>query len=153
MPRPAKIHFVEGGFPFDFEVVDFQLHLYNQGEEVATTESSKRVQLTRDEAFEYVKIEYLTAHKGDTLPAVPALALLPPDFRSQLSADALKATIFVRVSKDGRADGAFADASCSKPIVDASFAGIVRSLRFYPALAKGEAVDGIASLNLAQLKI
>ncbi len=150
--QPAKVHFIEGGFPFDFEVVDFQLHLYNQGVEVATTESSKRVQLTRDEAYEYVKIEYLAAHKAETLPAVPALAVLPPDLRSQLATGAFKETVYVRVSKEGHAAGAFADSKCSRPIEDPNFARVVRAIRFYPALSAGEAVDGIASLNLAQLK-
>ncbi len=151
--QPAKVHFIEGGFPFDFEVVDFQLHLYNRGEEVATTESSKRVQLTRAEAYEYVRIEYLTAHKADTLPAVPAMAVLPSDFRSQLAAGAFKETVYVRVSKEGQAAGAFADSKCSRPIEDPNFERVVRAIRFYPALSAGEAVDGIASLNLAQLKI
>ncbi len=151
--RPAKVHFVEGGFPFDFEVVDFQMHLYDRGEEVATTMSSKRVRLTRDEAFEYVKIEYVAAHKGDTRPPEPAMAELPSDLPTRLATGALKDTIYVRVSKEGLADGAFSDASCSKRIEDAYRERIVRAIRFYPALTSGEAVDGIASLNLAQLKI
>jgi hypothetical protein len=151
--QPAKVHFVEGGFPFDFEVIDFQLHLYNRGEEVATTESSKRVRLTRDEAYEYVKIEYLAAHKADTLPAAPAMAVLPSDFRSQLATGAFKKTVYVRVTKEGRTDGAFADAKCSRPIEDPDFERVVRTIRFYPALSAGEEVDGIAALNLDQLKI
>jgi hypothetical protein len=151
--RPARVHLIEGGFPFDFEVVDFQLHLYSQGVEVATTESSKRVQLTSDEAFEYVKIEYLSAHKADTLPAVPAMGVLPSAIRSQLAAGAFKGTVYVRVSKEGRAAQAFADAKCSRPVVDPSLEKIIRAIRFYPALTAGEAVDGIASVNLGQLKI
>ncbi len=151
--HPTHVHFVEGGFPYGFEVVDFQMHLYDRGREVATTVSSKRVPLTRDDAFEYIKIEYLAAHKGATLPAAPALALLPPELSSGLPAGSFPGTFYVRVSKDGRADGAFSDPICSKPIEDAYCGQIVRALRFFPALTKGNAVDGIASLNLAQLKI
>jgi hypothetical protein len=73
--RPVKVHFVEGGLPFNFDLIDFQLHVYNQGVEVATNVSSKRVELTRDEAFEYVKMEYLGAHKGETLPAMAVMGI------------------------------------------------------------------------------
>jgi hypothetical protein len=151
--RAAKVHFIEGGFPFDFEVVDFQMHLYDRGEEVATTVSSKRVQLTRDEAFEYVKIEYVAAHQGATLPPEPALALFPSDLPARIAAGAFKDTFYVRVSKEGRADGAFSDPSCSKRIEDAYRERVVSAIRFYPALTAGEAVAGIASLSLTQLKI
>jgi hypothetical protein len=37
--------------------------------------------------------------------------------------------------------------------VDPSLEKIIRAIRFYPALTAGEAVDGIASVNLGQLKI
>jgi hypothetical protein len=151
--HPTNVHFVEGGFPYDFELVDFQLHLYNGGEEVATTVSSERVELTRDEAFEYVRIEYISAHKGATLPASPAMGILPADLPGRLANGEFKETIFVRVSKDGYAGEPFADASCSRKIDDPYLATVVRCIRFDPALAQGKPVEGVASVNLWQLKI
>jgi hypothetical protein len=151
--HPSNVHFVEGGFPYDFELIDFQLHVYNKGEEVATTVSSKRVELTRDEAFEYIKIEYIGTHKGATLPAAAAMALLPADLPARLAQGEFKETYFVRVSKDGLADEAFADAACSKKIEDQNLAKVVKRIRFYPALADGKPVDGVASLDLRRLKI
>ena len=151
--HPTNVHFVEEGFPYDFELVDFQLHLYNRGEEVATTVSSERVELTRDEAFEYVRIEYIGAHKGATLPASPAMGILPADLPGRLANGEFKETIFVRVSKDGYAGEPFADASCSRKIDDPYLATVVRCIRFDPALAQGKPVEGVASVNLGQLKI
>ena len=113
-PQKTSIHLLEGGFPQGFEVVDFQLHLYNQGEEVATSVSPKRVPLTRDEAFEYVLMEYVGAHRGDTLDAVPLMGKLPADLPSRLAEGKYSATLYVKVSKDGLASEAFQDASCSK---------------------------------------
>jgi len=151
--HPTYVHFVESGFPHDFELIDFQLHVYNRGEEVATTESSKRVELTRDEAFEYVKMEYLGSHKDATLPAVPAMAKLPADLPKRLAEGEFRETFYVKVSKDGLADEAFDDATCSKRIEDSYLEKVVRCIRFNPALAQGKPVEGVASLNLRQLKI
>src|ERR1035438_3233767 len=78
-PPPVAVHFYEEGFPPAFELQGFDVHLYNRGEEVATNVSPKRVELTRDEAFEYIKMEYISAHKGDTLAAVPVMGKLPAD--------------------------------------------------------------------------
>ena len=72
--HPTNVHFVEDGFPQDFELVDFQLHVYNRGEEVATTVSAERVELTRDEAFEYVRIEYILSLIHILKSAVEAVA-------------------------------------------------------------------------------
>ena len=47
----SHVHFVEEGFPFNYELVDFQLHIYNRGDEIATNIAADRVELTRDEAF------------------------------------------------------------------------------------------------------
>jgi hypothetical protein len=151
--HPTNVHFVEGGFPYDFELVDFQLHLYNRGEEVATTVSSERVELTRDEAFEYVRLEYVAAHKGATLPASPAMGILPADLPGRLALGEFKEPIFVRVSKDGYAREPFADASCSKKIDDPYLETVISCIRFDPALAQGKPVEGVASVDLRQLKI
>jgi len=152
--HPTNVQFVEGGFPYDFELIDFQLHLYNRGEEVATTVSSKRVELTRDEAFEYVKIEYVGAHKGETLPAVPAMGHLPAELLMGVEAGKYRETFYVKVSKDGLPDGKlFLDAACSKRVDDAYLESAVKNLRFKPALESGKPAEGVASLNLRQLKI
>ncbi len=148
----SHVHFSEDGFPFSYELVDFQLHIYNRGVEIATNLSSKRVELTRDEAFEYVKMEYLGAHRSDTLPAVPAMGRLPAELPNRLATGKYAETFFVRVSKDGLADEPFVDVACSKKIDDPFLEAVVRSLRFKPALAHGEPVDGVAALNLTKLQ-
>jgi len=152
--HPTSVHFVEGGFPYDFELIDFQLHVYNRGQEVATTVSSKRVELTRDEAFEYVKIEYVGAHKSETLPAVPAMGHLPAELLMCLEAGKYRETFYVKVSKDGLPDDKlFLDAACSKRVDDAYLESVVKNLRFKPALVRGTPAEGVASLNFRQLKI
>jgi hypothetical protein len=151
--QQSHVHFTEEGFPFNYELVDFQLHLYNRGQEVATNLSDRRVEMTRDEAFEYVKIEYVSSHRGETLPAVPAMGRLPAELPSRVASGKYADTFFAKVSKEGLAEGVFADAKCSSKIEDPFLEDVVKSIRFKPALAEGKPVDGIAALNLNKLQI
>jgi hypothetical protein len=149
----SHVHFTESGFPFNYELVDFQLHIYNQGEEVATNIAANRVELTRDEAFEYIKSEYIGAHTKDTLPAVPAMGKLPSDLPALLAHGKYADAFYVRVNKEGLAYEAYSDAACTKRIDDDYLDSVVKKVRFKPALNNGKPVDGVASLKLGQLAI
>jgi hypothetical protein len=149
----SHVHFTEVGFPFGFELVDFQLHIYNRGEEIATNIATDRVELTRDEAFEYVKMEYVSSHKGATLPAEPAMGRLPVELPAKLAQGQYKQAFYVRVSKDGLAGEAYSDPACTRKIDDPYLDSIVKRIRFKPALNGGEPVDGFATLNLGKLAI
>ena len=151
--QPAHVHLVEGGFPEGFGVVDFQVHLYDRGQEIATSVSPKRVPLTRDEAFEYVKMDYEGAHKTDTLPAVAVMGRLPPDLPARLAQGKYGGTLYARVSKDGLAGDVFLDAACTKRVADPYLESVVRGIRFKPALEKGKPVDSVAPISLSSLRI
>jgi hypothetical protein len=151
--RPVKMHVMKGGFPPGYVLEDFKVHLYNRGEEVATNVASKRVPLTREEAFEYVKVQYISSHKGATLPATPAMGKLPPDLNTRLNSGQLNQTYYVKVSKEGVADAAYLDESCSQKIEDPYLEGVISSIRFKPALEKGKPVDAVAPLKLAGLSL
>ena len=148
----SHVHFTEEGFPYEYELVEFQVHIYNRGVEIATNLAKNRVELTREEAFEYVMMEYMSAHKGDTLPATPAMGRLPAELPTRIAAGMYTDTFFVKVSKDGIGREAFADRMCTKKLDDPFLAAVVKGLRFKPALASGSPVDGIASVNLTHLQ-
>jgi hypothetical protein len=149
----ASVHIQQAGFPPGFEPLSFEIHLYDHGDEVATNVAPRHVAFTSEEAFEYVKTKYLEAHKGQTLPAVPVLGKLPNDLAPHLAAGKYSGTIYVRVSAEGLADEPFLDAACSKRIEDPYLESVVRGLRFKPALEQGKPVEGVASLNLSQLRL
>jgi hypothetical protein len=147
------VKFEQGGFPLGYQLISFELHLYDNGVEVATNISPKRSTLSAEEAFNFVRTKYIGAHKGETLPASPVMGKLPDDFASHLAEGKYSAPIFVKVSKDGTANGAFSDASCTAKIDDTYLDSVVSGIRFKPALAQGNPVEGVASLNLSQLRI
>lgn len=137
-----RVRIKEGGFPRGFELKNYQLHLYNRGQELASTVAPKRVALTRDEAFDYVMLDYLSSHKGRSVPASLAMGRLATGLRNSLQTPAL----FVKVSKDGLSLGTYSDEACSQKIDDPALENALRDLRFKPALDKGKPVDGVAKL-------
>ena len=150
--QARKIHIVRGGFPRGFEMQEFQVHLYNRGREIATDVSPKRVQLTREEAFMYARIEYQGSHKGATLPAKPFMGKLTPEAGSRLNAAQLEQLYYVKVSKDGLPLLAYLDTDCSRP-VDETVRPLIDHVRFFPALENGKAVEGVAELKFARLSL
>jgi hypothetical protein len=150
---PRKITINQKGFPPGFILEEYRVHLYNRGQEIATNVSTRQVPLTREEAFDYLKLEYLATHKTSTLPATPAMAQMPADFHQRLSGGKLNQTLYVKVSKDGISEGAFLDEKCSQKVEDPYVENVVKAVRFKPALEKGKPVDAVAPLKLGSLGI
>jgi hypothetical protein len=148
--KPRHIEVLHGGFPHGFEIEDLQVHLYNEGREIATDVSQKRVPLTRDEAFEYLKIEYLGGHKGESLSATPALGRPSKEQQLKLTPNQWKAVYYVKVSKEGVPLGTYADEACSQP-VDETIGALAKNVRFYPALENGKPTEGTARLEFSEL--
>jgi hypothetical protein len=151
--RLSHVHFSEEGFPYDYELIDFQVHIYDRGVEIPTNLSPDRVDMSRDEAFQYIKAEYIAAHKGVTRPPTVAMGKLPAELPTRIAAGQYADVFYVKVSKDGMAEDAFVDPTCSRRIEDSFHVSVVQRLRFKPALDNGEPAEGIAPLNLSKLQI
>jgi hypothetical protein len=149
----SHVKFEQGGFPPGYQLLSFELHLYNNGVEIATNVSPERSTLSEDEAFTYVKTKYIAAHKGETLGAAPVMGSLPTDLSSMIAAGKYTDTVYVRVSKDGFATAEYVDAACTQKIDDSYLDTVVHGIRFKPALAQGEPVAGVAPLNLSRIRI
>ena len=150
--NPEKVHFMQGGLPPGYVLESYQLHLYESGKEIATDVAPKRVSLTREDAFQYVMIDYLSTHKGATLPALPAIGKPDQKAAAALTYPQLSEVYYVKVSKDGMPLEAYTDQVCTTP-VDSGIGSVVKNVRFYPALVDGKPVAGVARLVLNQLPI
>jgi len=150
--KPRLVRVREGGFPPGFALDDCQIRIYDRGREIPTNVSPKRVDLTREEARQYVVMEHLAAHRGKTLPPAPAFGQAPPDLRKHLAAGRYREAVFVRVREDGEPDGAFLNEACSRPLRDPYAEAIVAGTLFAPALDKGRPVTGVARLKLEDLR-
>jgi hypothetical protein len=150
-PEPQFIRMREGGMPVGFKYLRHEVHLYNRGQEVATSESSKRVELSRDEAREYLVIEHLAAHKKDTVPAIAVPGSLSPDLRTRLAPDQLNRVCYVRVSREGKLLGVFVDEAASLPQPDAAINAALAGAFFKPAVAQGKPMEGVVRVRVADL--
>jgi len=150
--KPRKVHFLQGGFPPGYVLKSCQVHLYNNGYEIATNVAPNRVALTREQAFQYLKADYLRLHKGGTVSATPAMGKLSPDNKTQLSHEQLVGRYFVKVSSEGYPLATFADEACTQP-VDPAVAALSEKVRFFPALENGKRVEGTAMLVFTQLNL
>ncbi|HTL68718.1 MAG TPA: hypothetical protein VL200_13735 [Lacunisphaera sp.] len=150
--KPQKIHILKGGLPPGYELERYEIHFYDSGREIASDVAPKRVALSRDDAFEYMKIEYFTNHKGETLAASPAIG--KPDRKTEIALTPRQrdAVFYVKISKEGMPLEVFTDESCSEQAGE-DMASVIKGIRFYPALEKGNPVGGIARLVLSQLKM
>ena len=149
--NPRYVRVLKGGLPIGFKMVDCSVHLYNHGTELATNRSDKRVELTRDEARQYLVLQHRGAHKGATLPAAAVRGTLPRAQRRGLTPTQLTWTFHVKVASDGALQGVFKDADCQVPLVDAGMVAAVGEVFFTPALEQGKPVDGVARVCLADI--
>lgn len=150
---PRTIHIHEGGLPVGYELEKVDVHIYEHGREVATNVSSKRVDLTREEAFQYLVIEHIGANKGKTVPAVPVMVTVDPELRTRLRAGDGQQVYYVKVSKDGLVTQIFEDEGYSKEATDAFFARAVKRVWFKPALENGKPVESKTLVDLTKLSL
>mgnify|MGYP000937752490 CR=1 FL=1 len=147
---PRRVSMRRGGLPPGYELDKVNVHVYDQGREVATNVSPKRVELTREEAFQYIVIEHIGNNKGQTLPAMPVMATLTPEVRTRLREGEGQQVYYVNVSKDGLVTDAFEDEGYSKRIADPFFAEVVRRVWFKPALKSGKPVEAKTSVDFTE---
>ena len=134
------------GLPFK----KFDMGLFANGQEVATNLSEKRMALTSDQAFQFFLIDYLTAHKGATLPPAPVLMKPRAEIRRQVAKTNANQAIYANVDKTGGVVAISTDASGTQPLPP-SVESALQNVRFMPALKNGTPVEGRVKVTLAQL--
>jgi len=148
---PRKIHIHEGGLPIGYELENVNVHIYERGHEVATNLSSKRVDLTREEAFQFMVIDHISQNRGRTLPASAAMATVTPELRTRLRQGEGQQIYYVKVSKEGLVTEVFGDEEYSKNVEDRFFVSAVKRIWFKPALENGEPVESKTSVDVTKL--
>ncbi|HUG12047.1 MAG TPA: hypothetical protein VMM36_13590 [Opitutaceae bacterium] len=149
--RPEKIYINQGGLPIGYSLEDYQVRIYNHGREMPTSHSPKRVDLTRDEALQFIVIEHLAANKDASVPAAPVFGEAPADLKTRVAAGDFTQPYYVKVDATGHSLGTFTDKECKRAAADPYVESVVSSVLFAPALEKGEPVEGVARVELAAL--
>ncbi len=142
-PQSRTVKIRKEGLPPGFEVVKVDLHLYRQGQELVSNRSEKQFALSRDEALEYLTLERLSRHRGETLPPEPVWALAPAALLAARDPAAFDQPLTIQVDAKGHFVKLADETAVAPPL-----AALAAQLLFLPALADGEAVPGTVTLNL-----
>ena len=134
------------GLPFK----KFDIALFAGGQEVATNLSEKRMPLTTDEAYQFFFIDYLSAHKGATLPPAPMLMVPRSEFRREAAKADANQPIYATLDQSGKVLAMSADKAGTEKL-PAAVESALHNVRFMPALSKGVPVAGKVRVTLAQL--
>ena len=145
-PKTARVRFKQTGMPVGFLLEGYQVHLYNKGVEIATTEAPMRTVVSAEEAFQFRVIDYISSHENATLPAAPADGEVSATLRTHLTTQYANKPVYVKVLPTGRAERAYSDKTCKTPLNDAELESILKVVRFNPALDKGKPVRGVVML-------
>jgi hypothetical protein len=148
--RPQRVKMTHAASANGLTFKKFDIALFANGQEVATNLSEKRLALTSDQAFQFFLIDYLSAHKGATLPPTPMLMTPRGEFRREVGKTEINPTIYAKVDKSGNVSAMSTDAAGKQP-VPASVESALQKVRFLPALNSGTPVDGRVKVTLAQL--
>ncbi|HUG10181.1 MAG TPA: hypothetical protein VMM36_04165 [Opitutaceae bacterium] len=149
-PRKVKMSHAASvnGLPFG----RFDIGLYANGVEVATNLSAKRMPLTREEAYQFFLIEYLSKHKGETRSPAPILMTSRSEFRRELGQVEMDELIYAKVDKSGSTLSLSSDKAGSKKL-PAPLEVALQDVRFMPALENGTPVEGQLRLKVADLAL
>jgi hypothetical protein len=149
-PKPRRIALTHDGLPPGFAFERCEVHLYQGGRELATNFSERRIELSREEALQYLILKYTMDHAGRDLPPRPVVELLPQDFAARLPADQRTRAAEVHVRADGHVENVRLEPAGSGS-ADAYFEAALRDTCFYPALVKGQPVATDTTVLLTDL--
>jgi hypothetical protein len=147
--RPRAVSVRRDGFPAGFTIDKVSVHVFEGASELATNISESRVTLTREEAHQFMVLDYVDTHPGETVPAKSILVESLPVGREGLSAEQVTPHYRVKVSKDGLPTDFSVEGggAVSEPNVRTVLAG----LRFLPALKAGQPVESTVEIHLDQM--
>ncbi len=147
---PRKVVVRRFGLPPGFHVASYDVHVYVEGQELATTTSPSRVEVTDDEAHQFLILRHMQSHPGATLPPQVAADLKPEWPDAALAAQWSNATVTVSLTEQGTVAKVDAGAAIASPL-PASVLHAVSEIRFLPALVKGRPAASSGAFALGEL--
>lgn len=148
--KPKHITLSQSGFPAGFEVKAHHVGVFSEGQEVVTNLSDKRVPLSRKDAEQFLLMQYVIAHQGETRVAKAYPMLPQPELRKRVDPSQLPPVVYVDVDKEGAVLGYFGDKTGKQKLTGQAETAM-QVVSFYPALEKGAPVAGRATVVVAEL--
>lgn len=136
--HPETVRFTMTDFPEGPQILDMTYHLYSGPLEIATDFSDQRIQLSEDEAYDFLFADLFS--RSDPENSNPELFKLLPEIPSDLSARTLEeASISLVVQADGNISDVRIENCPRKDLTRVK--EIIAQARFLPAIENGIPVD------------
>jgi hypothetical protein len=148
--KPRKVVVRQFGLRPGFSVESFQVHLYAEGRELATNLSPNRVDVTEDEAHQFLILRHVHRHAAASLPVQIAPELLRPAPPALADGGVAALLVNVEVDVDGRVT-AVVPGAVDSGAVGAELLDELRRVRFLPALLNGRPVAGRGAFAVGEL--
>lgn len=147
--RPRKIVVRRLDMPVGAKVESFDVHIYANGRELASNTSRNRVDVSDDEALQFLILRHMQGHAKETLPAEVAQELRP-GWPGVISKDATKLTVDVGIDAEGKVSAVSLGVAATTPSA-AELERAVRNVRFLPALLNGKPAPSSGTFALGEL--
>jgi hypothetical protein len=148
--KPRKFMVRIFDLPPGYTVESYQVHVYADGNELATNLSSNRVELTADEAHQYLIMRHAHLNRAATLPAQVLADLAPRAAPSGLIAGQESMLVNLGITAEGRVDQVGGDAAISATL-SPQLQAALREVRFLPALVDGQPAASTGTFALGEL--
>lgn len=147
--KPRKVTVSISGLPRSFHLFGCNMHLYGNGQEVATNLSKMQTVVTEEEVYRYFLGNYLMRNRVSTCPPAP-LVLDPGEVRRHVDAAGLAQEVHIRVDAQGNVASLSVDEAGVEAVAPPILAAM-RFIRFFPGLKNGQPVDSGVTLKLSDL--
>ncbi len=148
-PASRKVSILQTGLPAGFVVDSFTVHIYSEGDELPTNLSANRMDLSIDEAQQFLILRHCQRNRNASIPAEIIPDLIPPEVRTWLASLHTDATIDLEIDRNGRltkVNAVQGNADLSPAEIETK----LHDVRFFPALLKGVPADSKGTFGLLE---
>ena len=100
-PEPRKIKIRKTGFKPGFTIEEVKLHLYTHGKELATNLSERAVDMTLQQAREFLLLSHIADHAVESVSPEPVWTLAPPALLAAKSGQQFDYPLVATIDADG----------------------------------------------------
>lgn len=149
-PKPRKITVLQSGLPSGFSVAGYTIHLYVDGQELPTNLSENRLEVSGEEAHQFLVLRHSYTNAQATIPAQLIPELVPDRTRAGLRTADPALTVEFQIDKNGKATAA----STSVVAGDSALGhlnDLLRDVCFLPALQNGRPVASRGTFAISEI--
>lgn len=148
--EPQRFRMRQNASSGQWELLNQRIVVFAEGQEVATNLSERRMNVTKDEAHQFIVRRYVLGSRGQTRGPAPIVMVPRPQLQAAARQADLPEAIFVKVDKDGAVLSLSTDRFGIAKVPPAGEV-FLENIRFLPALDNGAPTEGTVKFTPADI--